>query len=143
MTFSGSMSASNVILPQKHPPSIFIWLHLQHARCRAAGISVFRERYVLEITDPKSRLACKASFLGPALEFLMRSVPSPNSRCKKPERRMSARGQTRKSGDAITTSALPPTADIPESRCDVRKVHQATCVPEFWVSYVLQPSVDQ
>src|SRR6267142_3540352 len=31
-------------------------------------------------------------------------------------------GQTRKSGDAITTSALPPTADIPESGCDVRKV---------------------
>src|SRR2546427_374868 len=32
MTFSGSMSASNVILPQKHPPSIFIWLHLRNAR---------------------------------------------------------------------------------------------------------------
>jgi hypothetical protein len=31
-------------------------------------------------------------------------------------------GQTRKSGDAISTSALPPTADIPESGCDVRKV---------------------
>ena len=30
--------------------------------------------------------------------------------------------QTRKSGDAITTSALPPPADIPESGCDVRKV---------------------
>ena len=30
--------------------------------------------------------------------------------------------QTRKSGDAITTSALPPTADIPESGCEVRKV---------------------
>src|SRR5882762_4885739 len=35
---------------------------------------------------------------------------------------MSQSGQTRKSGDAITTSALPPTADIPESGCDVRKV---------------------
>jgi hypothetical protein len=35
---------------------------------------------------------------------------------------MSAPGQTRKSGDAITTSALPPTADIPESGCDVRNV---------------------
>jgi hypothetical protein len=31
-------------------------------------------------------------------------------------------GQTRKSDDAITTSALPPTADTPESGCDVRKV---------------------
>src|SRR5882762_6089718 len=31
-------------------------------------------------------------------------------------------GQTRKSGDAITTSALPPTADIPESVFNVRKV---------------------
>jgi len=31
-------------------------------------------------------------------------------------------GQTRKSGDAITTSALPPTADFPESVFDVRKV---------------------
>jgi hypothetical protein len=31
-------------------------------------------------------------------------------------------GQTRKSGDAIATSALPPTADIPDSGCDVRKV---------------------
>ena len=31
-------------------------------------------------------------------------------------------GQTRKSGDAITTSALPSTADTPESGCDVRKV---------------------
>jgi hypothetical protein len=31
-------------------------------------------------------------------------------------------GQTRKSGDAITTSALPPTADIPEPGYDVRKV---------------------
>ena len=30
--------------------------------------------------------------------------------------------QTRKSGDAITTSALPTTSDIPESGCDVRKV---------------------
>src|SRR6266481_2169605 len=36
--------------------------------------------------------------------------------------RMSQLGQTRKSGDAITTSALPPTADIPDSGCDVRKV---------------------
>jgi hypothetical protein len=35
---------------------------------------------------------------------------------------MSPLGQTRKSGDAITTSALPPTADTPESGCDVRKV---------------------
>jgi hypothetical protein len=35
---------------------------------------------------------------------------------------MSGSGQTRKSGDAITTSALPPTADIPESGCEVRKV---------------------
>jgi len=35
---------------------------------------------------------------------------------------MSGLGQTRKSADAITTSALPPTADIPESGCDVRKV---------------------
>ena len=35
---------------------------------------------------------------------------------------MSELGQTRKSGDAITTSTLPPTADIPESGCDVRKV---------------------
>ena len=33
---------------------------------------------------------------------------------------MSVPGQTRKSGDAITTSALPPTADIQESGCDVR-----------------------
>jgi hypothetical protein len=31
-------------------------------------------------------------------------------------------GQKQKSGPAITTSALPPTADIPESGCDVRKV---------------------
>jgi hypothetical protein len=31
-------------------------------------------------------------------------------------------GQTRKSDDAIRTSALPPTADIPESGRDVRKV---------------------
>ena len=31
-------------------------------------------------------------------------------------------GQTRKSGDAIATSALPPTTDIPASGCDVRKV---------------------
>jgi hypothetical protein len=38
---------------------------------------------------------------------------------------MSAQGQTRKSVDAITTSALPPTADIPESGCDVRKVPRA------------------
>jgi hypothetical protein len=30
--------------------------------------------------------------------------------------------QTRKSGGAITTSALPPTADTPESGRDVRKV---------------------
>ena len=36
--------------------------------------------------------------------------------------RMSAMGPTRKSGDAITASALPPAADIPESGCDVRKV---------------------
>src|SRR6266581_584813 len=35
---------------------------------------------------------------------------------------MSQMGQTRKSGDAITTSAFPPTADTPESGCDVRKV---------------------
>jgi len=35
---------------------------------------------------------------------------------------MSETVQTRKSGDAITTSALTPTADIPESGCDVRKV---------------------
>jgi hypothetical protein len=35
---------------------------------------------------------------------------------------MSETRQTRKSGDAISTSALPPTADIPESGCDVRKV---------------------
>ena len=35
---------------------------------------------------------------------------------------MSEMGQTRKSGDAITTSAPPPTADTPESGCDVRKV---------------------
>src|SRR6267142_7110706 len=35
---------------------------------------------------------------------------------------MSELGQTRKSGDAIMTSALPPTADIPESGRDVRKV---------------------
>src|SRR6266849_4985389 len=35
---------------------------------------------------------------------------------------MSPSGQTRKSGDAITTSVLPPTAGIPESGCDVRKV---------------------
>ena len=35
---------------------------------------------------------------------------------------MSESGQTRKSGDAITTSVLPPTAGIPESGCDVRKV---------------------
>ena len=35
---------------------------------------------------------------------------------------MPAPGQTRKSGDAITPSALPPTTDIPESGCDVRKV---------------------
>ena len=35
---------------------------------------------------------------------------------------MTAKGPTRKSGDAITTSALPPTADIPDSGCDVRKV---------------------
>ena|SRR6266849_3801403 len=33
---------------------------------------------------------------------------------------MSELGQTRKSGDAITTSALPPTADIPDSGCDVK-----------------------
>jgi hypothetical protein len=38
---------------------------------------------------------------------------------------MSEKGQTRKSGDAITTSALPPTADTPEPGCDVRKVPQA------------------
>jgi hypothetical protein len=30
-------------------------------------------------------------------------------------------GQTQKSGDAISTSALPPTADIPDSGCEVRK----------------------
>ena len=41
--------------------------------------------------------------------------------------RESAVGQTRKSGDAITTSTLPPTADTPESGCDVRKVPQ----PDF------------
>ena len=35
---------------------------------------------------------------------------------------MSLLGQTRKSGDAITTSVLPSTADIPDSGCDVRKV---------------------
>ena len=34
-------------------------------------------------------------------------------------------GQTRKSGDAIATSALPPTTDIPASGCDVRKVPEA------------------
>ena len=34
---------------------------------------------------------------------------------------MSHMGQTRKSDDATTTSALPPTPDIPESGCDVRK----------------------
>ena len=38
---------------------------------------------------------------------------------------MSVPGQTRKSGDAIRTSALPPTADIPDSGCDVRKVPKA------------------
>jgi hypothetical protein len=38
---------------------------------------------------------------------------------------MSQLGQTRKSGDAITTSALPPTADTPEYGCDVRKVPTA------------------
>jgi hypothetical protein len=37
----------------------------------------------------------------------------------------SVEGQTRKSGDAITTSAFPPTADIPESDCEVRKVPYA------------------
>jgi hypothetical protein len=31
-------------------------------------------------------------------------------------------GQKRMSGDAITTTALPSTAGIPESGCDVRKV---------------------
>ncbi|MEH2483670.1 hypothetical protein V1282_007027 [Nitrobacteraceae bacterium AZCC 2146] len=34
---------------------------------------------------------------------------------------MSAQCQSRKSGNAITTSALAPTTDIPESGCDVRK----------------------
>ena len=37
---------------------------------------------------------------------------------------MSQLGQTRKSGDAIMTSALPPTADIPDSGCDVQKPAQ-------------------
>jgi hypothetical protein len=44
---------------------------------------------------------------------------------------MSAQGQTRKSGDAITTSALSPTADIPESGCDVRKVPIAEVAISF------------
>jgi hypothetical protein len=44
---------------------------------------------------------------------------------------MSLLGQTRKSGDAITTSALPPTADIPESGCDVRKVPKPEVVASF------------
>jgi hypothetical protein len=41
---------------------------------------------------------------------------------------MSQLGQTRKSVDAITTSALPPTADIPESGCDVRFVPKADMI---------------
>jgi len=44
---------------------------------------------------------------------------------------MSEMGQTRKSGDAITTSALPPTADTPESGCDVRKVPEAVVIGAF------------
>jgi hypothetical protein len=44
--------------------------------------------------------------------------------CRRP---MSELGQTRKSGDAITTSALPPTADVPESGCDVRKSVESRC----------------
>ena len=35
---------------------------------------------------------------------------------------MTALGQGRKSDDAIATSALHPTTDIPASGCDVRKV---------------------
>ena len=37
-------------------------------------------------------------------------------------------GQTWKSGDAIATSALPPTTDIPASGCDVRKVPQGDII---------------
>ena len=37
---------------------------------------------------------------------------------------MTALGQTRKSGDAIATSALLPTTDFPACGCDVRKVPQ-------------------
>ena len=39
---------------------------------------------------------------------------------------MSRMGQTRKSGDAITTSALPPTADIPGPAVASEKCQQAT-----------------
>ena len=45
------------------------------------------------------------------------------------EQPRSALGPTRKSGDAIMTSALPPTADIPESGCDVRKVPKGDVTP--------------
>src|SRR6266850_7305858 len=51
---------------------------------------------------------------------------------------MSGSGPTRKSGDAITTSALPPTADIPESGCDVRKVPDSE-VPDFCDSIDCSP----
>src|SRR5882724_999842 len=42
-----------------------------------------------------------------------------------------SQGQTRKSGDTIATSALPPTADIPASGCDVRKVPDSDIGPRF------------
>jgi len=59
----------------------------------------------------------------------MKGCGSPG--CRRAEVRSGSRlcvhslGQNRKSGDAITTSALPPTADTPESGCDVRKVPTA------------------
>src|SRR5258708_11403852 len=46
----------------------------------------------------------------------------PNSKANYGEAFFDSIGQTRKSGDAITTSALPPTADTPESGCDVPKL---------------------
>src|SRR6266403_21319 len=51
---------------------------------------------------------------------------------------MTAVGQTRKSGDAIATSALPPTTDIPASGCDVRKVPLTEVAPLLFVDHLVR-----
>src|SRR5258708_29364524 len=134
MTFSGSMSASNVILPQKHPPSIFIWLHLRNARCRAAGISVLRERYVLVIIDPQSRLFC--------LSIISRPCPRSSHEVssvaqfalqKTQEAHVSSGGHERLSFPKIPSGA--------DSRYEAESAHHpARCSPSFSCLGCLSPT---